>query len=156
MWRYSYNLRSIYETPSLVGEGSVDAATREKVADKLQEIRKSGRYLLTEYEAAEVFSMYGIPTMKMRQAHTEEEAAKMSEEVGFPVVLKLNSRTITHKTDVGGVQLNLKNAEAVKAAFKTIKDSVTAKVGRATFRRRQHRPDDVQQRRLRTDSGQQH
>ena len=55
------------------------------------------------------------------------------DKIGYPVVLKLYSETITHKTDVGGVQLNLMDADAVKKAWTKIKDSVTAKVGAEHF-----------------------
>src|SRR5262249_48259962 len=53
-----------------------------------------------------------------------EEAVKLAGEIGYPVVLKLHSETITHKTDVGGVQLNLRNAAAVRRAWRTIESSV--------------------------------
>ena len=66
-------------------------------------------------------------------AATEDEAVAAAESMGYPVVLKLHSETITHKTDVGGVQLNLTNADAVRDAFRRSSDSVTAKVGAEHF-----------------------
>ncbi len=134
MWRYSYNLRSLYETPALVGEeGEISSANREKVTRMIADIRKSGRFLLSEYEAAQVMALYGIPTVQMCLAATEEEAVAGATKIGFPVVLKLYSHTITHKTDVGGVKLNITSAEGVRAAFNSIKQSVTEKAGAQHF-----------------------
>ena len=62
---------------------------------------------------------YGIPTVPTRVARDEAEAVAAARELGFPVVVKLWSRTITHKTDVGGVQLDLADAEAVVARVST-------------------------------------
>ena len=63
----------------------------------------------------------------------KQEALQAAEDMGYPVVLKLYSLTITHKTDVGGVQLNLRDADAVKSAFQTIQQSVTDKAGAEHF-----------------------
>ena len=71
--------------------------------------------MLTEVESKQILAAYGIPTVETRVAATEDEAVAAAEAIGFPVVLKLHSQTITHKTDVGGVQLNLTGAEAVRA-----------------------------------------
>jgi acetyltransferase len=131
MWRHAYNLRGIYETPTLTGE--LPSSSREQAALLLEEIRAKGRTLLTEYEAKKILSLYGIPTVETRLARTPEEAAVFSIEIGFPVVLKLHSETITHKTDVGGVQLDLADAAAVETAFKEISDSVAAQAGPEHF-----------------------
>jgi acetyltransferase len=77
----------------------------------------------------ELFKCYGIHYAETLTAATGEEAAATAAKTGFPVVVKLNSATITHKTDVGGVVLNVKSAEEVKAAFKQIKANLT-KLGR--------------------------
>ncbi len=66
--------------------------------------------MLTEVESKQILAAYGIPTVETRVAATEDEAVAAAEAIGFPVVLKLHSLTITHKTDVGGVQLNLTGA----------------------------------------------
>jgi acetyltransferase len=76
---------------------------------------------------------YGIPTVDTRIAKSKEEAVKAADAIGYPVVLKIHSETITHKTDVGGVQLNLADAKAVKAAYTSIERSVTEKVGAEHF-----------------------
>ncbi len=94
---------------------------------------QSGRTILTEFESKELLSAYGIPTVATTTAAAEEEAVKCADEIGYPVVLKLYSETITHKTDVGGVQLNLRDAEAVRAAYRQIKKAVTEKAGAEHF-----------------------
>jgi acetyltransferase len=77
----------------------------------------------------ELFKCYGIRFAETVVAATADAAAETAAKTGFPVVVKLNSATITHKTDVGGVVLNLKSKEEVKNAFNTIKANL-AKIGR--------------------------
>ncbi|MCX6070315.1 MAG: acetate--CoA ligase family protein, partial [Chloroflexi bacterium] len=126
MAQYSDNLRALYETPSLPGvqEKHTDSSAAAAI---LERARQSGRTILTEYESKQLLASYGIPTVETRIAASEDEAARIAAEIGFPVVLKLHSETITHKTDVGGVQLNLGDAEAVRRAFRMIRDSVAKK-----------------------------
>lgn len=121
MWHYSYNLQGIYETPILT-EGK--APDRAQVEEIFKSAQKSGRTLLTEYESKKLLSAYQIPTVETRLATTVEETLTAAESIGYPVVLKLSSETITHKTDVGGVKLNLKDAEAVRSAYESIRDAV--------------------------------
>jgi acetyltransferase len=85
--------------------------------------------LLTELESKQILSHYGIPTVATRLAANESEALKCASEIGYPVVLKVHSETITHKTDVGGVRLNLPDAQSVQSAFRGIQASVAAKAG---------------------------
>lgn len=118
MWRYSYNLRGIYETPELAEEdGTID---RERAEEIVSHVRDSGRTIFTEYESKELLSAYGIPTVETRVAATEDAAVEAAGEIGYPVVMKIHSETITHKTDVGGVQLDLKNEAAVREAYLTM------------------------------------
>ncbi len=131
MWKYSYNLRGLYETPS--EHATTENVDRAKAAEIIQHVRKTGRTILTEFESKELLKAYGIPVTETRIATTVDEAVKAAEEIGFPVVLKLHSETITHKTDVGGVQLNLRNAEAVRAAYNGIEASVLEKAGKGHF-----------------------
>ncbi len=132
MWRYSYNLRGLYETPEFPPseQAEADRARVEKIVDK---VRKGGRTILTEFESKEVLASYGIPIVETRVAKTEEDAVKAAQSIGYPVVLKLFSETITHKTDVGGVKLNLRTEEAVRAAWRDILQSVTEKAGAEHF-----------------------
>jgi len=131
MWRYASNLKALYETPSYANDGT--EADTKQAADLIARVRSEGRTILTEFESKDVLAAYGIPTLPSRIASTEEQAIEAAASMGYPVVLKLHSLTITHKTDVGGVQLNLKNADAVRNAFRMIRDSVAAKVGLEHF-----------------------
>ncbi|MDR3608334.1 MAG: bifunctional acetate--CoA ligase family protein/GNAT family N-acetyltransferase [Oligoflexia bacterium] len=133
MWRYTYNLRGIYETPSILEDGQGGGVDRASVEKILAQAKTEKRMLLTEYESKAVLSAYGIPTVQTELALDEESAVQAAKRIGFPVVLKLNSTTITHKTDVGGVQLNLCDADAVRGAWSAIRDSVSKKVGPAHF-----------------------
>jgi acetyltransferase len=133
LWRYSYNLRGLYETPALdselvswrVGESisgphQLTNSPTHQVRSIVEAARAAGRTLLTEPESKAVLAAYGIPTVPTQVARTEEEAVQAAEAFGYPVVLKIYSETITHKTDVGGVRLNLPDAAAVRAAYQGI------------------------------------
>ncbi|MFQ4141809.1 bifunctional acetate--CoA ligase family protein/GNAT family N-acetyltransferase [Chlorogloeopsis sp. ULAP02] len=132
MWQYTYNLRGIYETPVLVEKW--DQLPDRTFAEKLiATARQEGRTILTEMESKQILEAYGIPTVQVCVATTADEAVDCANSLGYPVVLKLLSKTITHKTDVGGVQLNLMDAKAVRWAYHTIETSVTEKVGAEHF-----------------------
>ena len=133
MWRYNYNLRGLYETPELPPDSDGHGPDRATVARLIESARASGYTTLPEHESKQILAAYGIPIVVTRVATSEAEAVAVAEEMGFPVVLKLYSNTITHKTDVGGVQLNLKSAKNVAGAFESIKASVTEKAGAEHF-----------------------
>ena len=133
MWRYSYNLHGLYETPSLDEEVEEGNAPGKEVEALLEGSRRSRRTILTEVESKRVLSLYGIPTVETRVARSEEEATKLARAIGFPVVLKLYSETLTHKTDVGGVKLNLADEDAVRVAYRDIEASVGEKAGAGNF-----------------------
>jgi acetyltransferase len=126
MWRYADNLRALYETPAPRPEGD---SRPQLVTELLAGARAEGRTLLDEQESKAVLASYGIPTVETRIARTASEAAAAARAIGFPVVVKLWSRTITHKSDVGGVKLGLADAAAVERAFHDIASAVTAKMG---------------------------
>lgn len=133
MWRYTYNLRGLYETPLLADQSEVESTARNQIEQIIQNARKSGRVLLNELESKQLLSLYGIPAVETRAAQNEDEAVAIALELGFPVVLKVFSETITHKTDVGGVKLNLRDEAAVRAAYRSIQSSVAEKAGGEKF-----------------------
>jgi acyl-CoA synthetase (NDP forming) len=90
------------------------------VDDILQKARKEKRTVLTEIEAKGVLGEAGIPCTDTRLAEDKAKAVALSDEIGYPVVLKVSSVDISHKSDAGGVKVNLKNAAAVEAAFDEI------------------------------------
>jgi len=134
MWKSSYNLRGIYETPVLPTL-TCDVNTRNcaKVENIIQAAKTAKRTILTEFESKEILAAYGIPIVAGCIAESADKAVECAENLGYPVVLKLYSQTITHKTDVGGVQLNLQNAESVKLAYQNIETSVKQKAKAADF-----------------------
>src|SRR5262249_28324817 len=91
------------------------------------------RTILTEVESKRLLAAYGIPIVQTLIARSEEEAVARAQEIGFPVVLKIYSESITHKTDVGGVALNLVDRQAVSQAYRQIQHSVEEKVGSGHF-----------------------
>jgi acetyltransferase len=130
MWHYSYNLQGLYQTPALsLDSRHIDQSLAQKV---INNVRESGRTLLTEYESKLLLKSYGIPTIETYIAKSTEEAIKIANELGYPVVLKLHSETITHKTEVGGVRLNLKNAQEVEKAYHLIEQGI-AELNRTHF-----------------------
>lgn len=131
MHRLSYNLRGIYETPRFPREG--DGVERDTVKAVIAKAHRAKRTLLTEHESKQILAAYGIPTIPSRLAATEDEAVEAANSFGYPVVLKLHSETITHKTDVGGVQLDLGSGAQVRDAFRLIESSVKEKAGPGHF-----------------------
>jgi acetyltransferase len=122
-WRYTYNLRSIYETPELATDG--EDIDRDRAESIVAGARDAGRTILTEFESKGLLAAYGIPTVETRVARSAQEAVELAEYFGYPVVLKLNSNTITHKTDVGGVRLNLQDVEEVRRAYEDMERSIS-------------------------------
>jgi len=94
------------------------------IVDVIDRAKAEGRTVLSEIESKQVLEEAGVPIATARLAETAEEAAKAAKEFGYPVVLKVVSPDVTHKSDVGGVRLGLDSPEAVTAAFAEIVESV--------------------------------
>jgi len=92
----------------------------------IETVRADGRTAMTESEAKTVFSAYGLPVAATRLAQTEAEAVQLAGEIGYPVVMKIMSPDIVHKSDAGGVKVNIKNEAAVREAFNTILSNACA------------------------------
>jgi acetyltransferase len=134
MWGYASNLRALYETPMLpAGEDAARDLARKRAEGLIQAVRATGRTILTETESKDVLAAYDIPTVETRVATTADEAVAIAGRMGYPVVLKLYSETITHKSDVGGVRLNLADAAAVRQAYEAIAASVRERAGEGHF-----------------------
>jgi acetyltransferase len=131
MWRYSYVLKGLYETPVLRADAAGPDRTQAEAV--VHRVRQAGRTLLTEVESKQVLAAYGLPIVPTEIALTEDAAVAQAKAIGYPVVVKLLSETITHKTDVDGVQLNLRDAEGVRRAWRGIRQSVREKVGEGHF-----------------------
>ena len=133
MWRYTDNLRTLYETPYVADDPVAVSARRTETRKIIERVLTAGRTLLNEIESKEILRLYGIPTVPTWRAKTVEEAVARAEQLGHPVVLKLYSETITHKTDVGGVKLNLNSAPEVRKAYRAIESAVISHAGQASF-----------------------
>jgi len=111
MWRY----RQWLNTPALnVDPLNVD---RDKVRQVFARVREEGRVTIGDAEARDVLEAYGIPLPKSVLARTAEEAVAAAEAIGYPVVMKIASPDILHKTDIGGIKLNINSAGDVRDAF---------------------------------------
>ena len=133
MWRYTYHLRGLYETPSIADDPAVAQERVRKAREMLAAIAEQGRTLLTEFESKQILALYDIPTVPTKIARTADEAVAISRAMIVPVVLKLHSFTLTHKTDVGGVKLDLRTPEAVRDAFHAIEAGAAAYAGADSF-----------------------
>jgi acetyltransferase len=133
MWRYTYNLRGLYETPALVEGTDRTIDARGKVEEFVANARAAGRTMLNEFEAKQLLRNYSIPVVETLSAQSEHEAVACAEKLGFPVVLKLLSNTIAHKTDVDGVRLRLQTSDEVRSAFRSIQSAVSERAGPTHF-----------------------
>jgi acetyltransferase len=96
---------------------------KKRVKNIFSKVRSDGRLTLLADEATDVIRAYGINANQNILANTPEEAVNAAERLGYPVVLKIASPEIIHKTDIGGVKLKLGSAEAVIQAFEEIMDN---------------------------------
>ena len=133
MHRYQRRLTALYQTPELAEDYGEAGFKHFLIKEMLEQIRQTGRTILTEYESKQVLEAYDIPTVPTRLAHSADEAVATAREIGYPVVLKLNSETITHKTDVGGVRLDLSTDDEVRNAFTTMEATVSEKFSPRDF-----------------------
>ncbi len=92
----------------------------------IAEARADGCRNLTEIESKAVFKAYGLPVAQTRLATSEEEAVRLAEQIGYPLVMKIVSPDILHKSDAGGVKVGIKNAAEVRETYHTILKSVRA------------------------------
>ncbi len=95
-------------------------ADKESARKIIADVRANGRTALTEIESKKIFKAYGLPTVQTELATSEEEAVRMAEEIGYPVVLKIVSPDILHKSDAGGVKVNIQDEAGVRETYNTI------------------------------------
>jgi acetyltransferase len=121
-------LREYARMKSISSEVGAPCGTgnREKALGIIRQARVERRDSLTEIEAKQVFEMYGLPIARTLLAKTEDEAVQLAYEVGYPIVMKIVSPDILHKSDAGGVKVNIKDEAAVREAFRTINNNAKA------------------------------
>ncbi len=106
-----------YSSEKVVPAKDVDAKKAKQI---IETARADGRDVLTEVEAKSVFEAYGLPVTNHKLATSEDEAVKFAEKIGYPIVMKIVSPDILHKSDAGGVKVNIKDADGIREAYKTI------------------------------------
>jgi acetyltransferase len=95
-------------------------ANKDTARKIIADVRAIGRTALTEIESKKIFKAYGLPTVQTELATSEEEAVRMAEVIGYPVVLKIVSPDILHKSDAGGVKVNIQDEAGVRESYNTI------------------------------------
>ncbi len=124
MYNYQANIDLLYETPE---ELPVDASPPKRpIMAILRNAAFEGREVLTEDEAKKILKYYNFPVVKTSVANNVDEAVVFAQEMGFPVVLKILSPQIIHKSDAGGVILNVKSPQEVRDAFEVLIQRATA------------------------------
>jgi acetyltransferase len=123
MYQYQRNVNLLYETPE---EIPVNAPPKRPINVILKNAAFESREVLTEDEAKKILKYYNFPVVKTEVANTVDEAVAYAQQMGFPVVLKILSPQIIHKSDAGGVILNVHNPEEVRDAFDKLIQRATA------------------------------
>jgi acetyltransferase len=114
----------LYITPGDASEAYTITPMNREIGRRLARYQRDGKTLLTEREAKDVLAAYNIPVPETYTARTAEEAEACAQDIGYPVVVKLLSDTITHKSDVGGVLLDIGNQEELYGAYESIRNRV--------------------------------
>ncbi len=132
LYHYARRLELLYETPE---EIAVETTSPYKsVVDKiLDDAVKEKRDILTENESKAFLELYGIKTTTPFAAKSEDKAVELAGKIGYPVVMKIHSPEITHKSDVGGVALDLQCEDEVRKTFKEMTQTAKEKVPEATI-----------------------
>ena len=100
---------------------------KEKAAKIIKQSLAEDRAQLTTLESIDVLEAYGIRACKYGLATDEEQVAKLGNEIGYPVVMKMTSKTTSHKTDVGGVRVNIQSEEQLRAEYQDLIEKLTEK-----------------------------
>jgi len=125
--RYNRNQRLLLQTPSPLGRGR-DVPDIEGARMIIEGVLTEQRHVLTEPESMAVLNAFHIPTVRNSVAHSPNEALVIAQSIGFPVAMKVLSTEISHKSDAGGVRLNINSAQEVRGAYKQLVDQVLAKL----------------------------
>jgi acetyltransferase len=126
MYNYSENLSLLYETPSELPLR--ESPPKNHLKAFLKRVVREGRTILTEEESKDFLVNYGIPVTTPYLTRTVDEAAACAVRLGYPVVLKIASRDITHKSDVGGVKIGIGSEDELRREYETLLRRVEASV----------------------------
>ena len=119
--------KEFHKAPALDDIQRVEA---NKLMDK---VMSNGRTFISEVETIDILKTYGLPVPQGNLAVTEDDAVKIADEIGYPVVMKVVSDQVLHKSDVKGVELNIQSAQDVRDAYKRIHDNVSASIPDASI-----------------------
>ena len=118
LYQYGRNIDMLHEIP--VRKDKKLEINQQAAKNIIEKLLAANQNTLNEIEAKSLLDAYGIPVNKTKLAQTALQAVQIAEEIGFPVALKICSKDISHKSDSGGVLLNISSSERVKAAFDQI------------------------------------
>jgi len=130
--RYNRNQRLLLQTPGRLS-GSRVPPDSEGARLIIEGVLTEQRKVLTEPESMAILNAFQIPTVRNAVAHSANEALIIAESIGFPIAMKVLSTDISHKSDSGGVRLNINSAHEVRGAYRQLIDQVTANVPNATI-----------------------
>lgn len=131
MYKYARNLELLYETPE---ELPIDQAPpKNNLKALINKTLKEGRAVLSEVESKRFLAAYGITTFNTYTATTIDEAVSAANSIGYPLVIKILSPDITHKTDVGGVAVGINSEEALRIEYAAMMENVKKKAPGATI-----------------------
>ncbi len=131
MWQYARNLNNLYETPAdVLADFTPD---REAVKNLFVSVAREGRAVLTEPEAKAVLAAYEVPVNTTLVATTAKQCAAAAAKIGFPVAIKILSHDITHKSDVGGIVLDVNSPEAAMEQFAVVTANAKKAVPKAAI-----------------------
>jgi acetyltransferase len=122
MCRYKRDLDELYETPEELP--AKKAPAKDHLKELLRMALKEGRILLNEEESKDFLMTYGIPTTMVEIAHDPETAVRIAEKLGYPIVIKVVSPDISHKSDVGGVVTGIDSSTTLKEAYEKLIERV--------------------------------
>lgn len=125
MYYYSKNLELLYETPATTPHAFKPQVRKNR--ELIDQVLAEKRFSLTEAESKQLLANYEIPVAKNSIAKSAEDAARMAEKIGFPVVMKLSSPDIFHKTDINGVVLGVNTRDEAKKTYTSIINSAKKK-----------------------------
>jgi acetyltransferase len=128
--RYNRNQRLLLQTPARLSRGQ-ESPDSEGARLIIEGVLAEQRKILTEPESMAVLNAFQIPTVRNAVAHSPNEALIVAESIGFPVAMKVLSTDISHKSDSGGVKLNINSAPEVRGAYRQLIDQVALKVPEA-------------------------
>jgi len=125
--RYNRNQRLLLQTPARLTSGQ-ELPDPEGARLIIEGVLTEQRKVLTEPESMAILTAFRIPTVRNAVAHSANEALVIAESIGFPIAMKVLSTDISHKSDAGGVRLNINSAAEVRGAFRQLVDQVKLRV----------------------------